>query len=1543
MSAERLLLLGKEPSASLKQLEKIRDVLVKQSRACKAKSSPSASSTSAVLPLQDYERTFSLVHDHLDPSGGTQVTLLSLQVAEVLLSISNSSDQLDSPELQALYTTPFFQHLATHIYKIWISTVVAVQVRCRAVTVALIALDKTVARRRGDGETVVPLLKKNLLVDPWLSKRSMFVFEVLIETAEELIVFKEFQEGTGGVEAGVWRKITAVVIVSDELATTAGKVASTWLEKVQTLSKAQIGPDLGDFWLDPVLEGLSASSNSRNNLRLYLLPLLFKHRPGSLSVLINSPNFFNQSSSVEKLDASLSILSAANAVNLISTPAPANSKEAENRAERPTRPTAEEANSPMSSNNLQHPMPFDLLAVTLTHSSPTLRLSSALLLVDTFATATLMTQDELDMLSLFYSAGLGEEDPAFIMGLRNVTGKLLTRLRESSAKVERLRKQCQTGGDHGTASAYVSMLNTFLSKWSDELLRALNPAKPFRIKSAALHLLDQLLRSGLDRRFDLVLPTPIQARPWPSAIHLDVIGKTTTSIILRVFQSTYTSLRILAVSILERFPKPLPGYDGDGGVKKVAIELLDPSLKMIRSGREAEASAGAELIALVARTMDQHLWDLSSLGQWKSSKSERASSTGFLSSLMDLLEEQLDAYAADLGRAASTSPIHGTILTLRHLFQALSPHMTVLLQPFFARALAIAERVWDVTKVVLAAQAPEGPMMDGITDHEESRALVIDDGIGSEEDEDEGGEEAFLYEGTRGPRHKVLLSASWRAMKESSALVESLLCIPIERGPELFKAIWSFDSIKHIGDLYATWLALVRHRGAFMAIHPCYSRICAALLKCQFWPDVVALPHIWLSVHLDSIINKKISITRRSAGIPYCILGLLTAVLQTDRSAFDKDLARIFEIAESSTSDILDESRVHAMNTIHTMVLDGKVAFAMAPVIERGFLLAVSRFWSPNWILRNAALMLFASLVTRVFRASKTNLDRTHASLTLRLDINTFFTRYPALHDALRSELNHSIRVHLEDLPSTATHSSLFAVLMLLSLVQTPNAVGTTTSGFSEPFVRLALSCIKSRVWKIRDAAGDALTGIIAPSMVSSTILSLLSDLPSCTQNELHGRLVAAHRLLQGSANLSDSENAQLSAKIIETVPVLLSQENSYPALATFFTIARIQFLRTGTLPPILLANARAQLNFINQQWNQEHSHLPGAENFATGVFLLALSAEPTSTPLIRSGLTSSFLSIQRATLSYLKGDSESIPAPPKELKDQFTEDLLELVSAEQSAPDCRVLAVDLILDSTWTTLGADPPVTLQRMCRIQKATKIIPLREALLPLTVRLLRDVATAESEENTLNLIDSASNVDQSVESREAAAKALHHVKPNLPSALEIDFGRLVQRLVQDDDPTVRSIAEEVVSTRYNGGVQVKDKSAVWLVLETTGPTPLSNFREELAGDIEALSESSSYLFAVEKPNIFRDELSEAEFALETSSTSSSDTVAAVDEALAALYSALKASKRAPGPLGLDGNELVCKWAYRLISLRQLLKSEVTTDEVSYIVAELGRTFI
>lgn len=70
-----------------------------------------------------------------------------------------------------------------------------------------------------------------------------------------------------------------------------------------------------------------------------------------------------------------------------------------------------------------------------------------------------------------------------------------------------------------------------------------------------------------------------------------------------------------------------------------------------------------------------------------------------------------------------------------------------------------------------------------------------------------------------------------------------------------------------------------------------------------------------------------------------------------------------------------------------------------------------------SWILRNVAMMLYATLVTRALHPRRVNLEREPDSLAKRVSIADFFGRYPRLHATLLTELERGLRDSLDDLP----------------------------------------------------------------------------------------------------------------------------------------------------------------------------------------------------------------------------------------------------------------------------------------------------------------------------------------------------------------------------------------------------------------------------------------------------------------------------------------------------------------------------------------------
>ena len=151
-----------------------------------------------------------------------------------------------------------------------------------------------------------------------------------------------------------------------------------------------------------------------------------------------------------------------------------------------------------------------------------------------------------------------------------------------------------------------------------------------------------------------------------------------------------------------------------------------------------------------------------------------------------------------------------------------------------------------------------------------------------------------------------------------------------------------------VGDLFADWLQRIRHRGAFTAVFPRLSRVCAVLSIEQ---ATSSMPRRWLDTHLAVIASPEPHLTtRRSAGLPYCVMAILAGTVASPikPSLVDVAMASLFETAEGVKS--IDDARVHAMNTLRVLFIERDLAASVKPHIERGFRLVFRSFASPKCV-----------------------------------------------------------------------------------------------------------------------------------------------------------------------------------------------------------------------------------------------------------------------------------------------------------------------------------------------------------------------------------------------------------------------------------------------------------------------------------------------------------------------------------------------------------------------------------------------------------------
>lgn len=638
----------------------------------------------------DHAAAFSLIIDILSAppsviptaskgSGVPSTTLVAFEALEYLLrraqsAIAGSSflDEIDTIRTQL--STPFLVSLSTALYTAWDIHPLSIQSKLKSCLVLLLSLASPSIL---DVPEVSQQLKSKILADPWNNKRSLYSFEALLPH-HDLEYFAEFSASPKvDVQQGLVQRIVDGIISSEDIAPIAGRVGLTWIEHCWERQEKE-GKGSQQFWIQPILEAcrLPDGAKGRQNICIYLFTAICTKRTEAFQELLAAGGYLFEGGegSVEKLsdedlEAALAFLRIGNSLNLV------------------------QLDSTDSSSPLAHrvPLPLELLETTLTRLSPSLRADALSLLVLSSSTAVQFPPSSFPLLKTFYKYSLGEEEGEFRMQTIGLTGKLLLRLRDSAWKAQRAANKDKDGAKE--AQGYVDAVKEWVEWWLRLVgIENLNPARPYRLKMNSLRMLDLAFQAQLDSNYRLdtadgpeeaggnggkgkvkrdattgystyrktaSTQTPMfntkyrsqvknengvrtEEGAWPFEIRL--VTAETTHVLLRQLLSTYTSARSVCISALERFPSPLPGYEGPEGSEKAKRELLLPALRMIKSGRESDASAGAGIVGLVWRKWildsvekgDASLadWTLGQVGGWEETEITKKGPAGCESSLV---------------------------------------------------------------------------------------------------------------------------------------------------------------------------------------------------------------------------------------------------------------------------------------------------------------------------------------------------------------------------------------------------------------------------------------------------------------------------------------------------------------------------------------------------------------------------------------------------------------------------------------------------------------------------------------------------------------------------------------------------------------------------------------------------------------------------------------------------------------------------------------------------------------------------------------------
>ncbi|KAG0204956.1 hypothetical protein BGX28_003257 [Mortierella sp. GBA30] len=775
---------------------------------------------------------------------------------------------------------------------------------------------------------------------------------------------------------------------------------------------------------------------------------------------------------------------------------------------------------------------ISILHSAMHHASGDIRIDVLGILCESRRSTTPVALVEYGLLKQFLPLNLNSVVPDFRQKLYTHLSKFLFRVRGNCYVLAREIARLQTPvGKKNLSQADVDAMiqeretkvaetRSFLEWLLELLFSSLYPGASFQRVSTSLRLLGMIIKTfGIEST-----PLPPGSKPGEISrfpFRLPIASEEHTWTLLSTLANPFDHCREQALDILMTFCAPFEGY----GSKNALDRLVRWGLDWLKSTRAGESDSGGLVLKTIFVKYAVELgWDIElpygdsdDRSLVHSVKETGNPAVDFAIRLQNLLRIQLEKARVNQLDAAHNHPMHGTLIGLRYLFSSIdyaSPLVTnhrPLWQAVHADMMDLVENVCGVVMGVLSNPSPEGNIPATFTEMEESIDAVISASGGDE------------FEQSGGPNHQVILSYCWRAIKESSSLMELVLS-KATLGSSALKVdgILEPSALDRAGALFRRLLTTIRHPGAFSSVFPAYISLCTRLLNSED-STLAALPRAWLEENLDSIMSNSISVTRRSAGLPLCILAIVNAELSDSRrTLLPMVMRRVMAIAEkpvgADANHQVDLPQIHAMNVLRRLFMDAKLSTSVLPYVGQGLELSIRAFSSPSWAVRNCGVMLFSTLLHRVFGAKRVRDE--HLAIN-GITSRELFARLEGLCGFLQGQLEVAVRQLLgAESSQERVHPGLYPVLTLLSRLQPSLHADPADSvdGGMSAFVTLVRRCAASAIWKTREMAARALIPLIASRDLMDLVVDILQGClkAQISQNEIHGLLVQVQFLLRG-------------------------------------------------------------------------------------------------------------------------------------------------------------------------------------------------------------------------------------------------------------------------------------------------------------------------------------------------------------------------------------------------------------------------------------------
>lgn len=500
-----------------------------------------------------------------------------------------------------------------------------------------------------------------------------------------------------------------------------------------------------------------------------------------------------------------------------------------------------------------------------------------------------------------------------------------------------------------------------------------------------------------------------------------------------------------------------------------------------------------------------------------------------------------------------------------------------------------------------------------------------------------------------GVSDQLITSYAFRSIKESSDLLSTLMS----------RAPLSKDQLAECGKLLMFQLSNIRHSGAFQSVFPCFVSCCA---RCN--RDIPEELEVWLKETINSLQTKTQHITRRSGGLPFLIIAILSSEKNASRPMLKYTFDTLIEIAEIPIlehEDKLDLPQVNAFNCIKTLFVESKLSEPCTPYVYPALSLCLKYFTSPVWAMRNCSIMLFTALQNRLF-------GKVGKNMSARL----FFTRYQGIREVLLEKLQQSVGINpmsaidlsanLESSLTPVTEQSkiesIFLVLTVLSrLKQTPGYNGL------DDFKAEVLRCLENKNWKIREMAARALPALGKSPYSEAVELWKDFAVNAKSQNTIHGSLLAVKELIQSGLERFDSDPFpnELTLLILGRLPSFLQNNKCFVTSKIYVELVGVVLKNDTLITKTMRKGTVNQLAYYFVEQNGTYS-VDGSKQLLLATvadILLNYESKDNITDTILVGLYSPFFEVQLITISFISANVDLDDEKNSEVVDKLVE-LLE-------------------------------------------------------------------------------------------------------------------------------------------------------------------------------------------------------------------------------------------------------------------------------------------